>query len=97
MIQKDVEFLRKVFQHKSVFIPFFNGAHLLLGVTQQTLAHLHSLLQHTANVNSLLQAFNTLLAREIDHYITRNGTEKGHSTPDSKTGDSVFGLGTLAK
>lgn len=96
MIQKDVEFLRKMFQHKSVFVPFFNGAHLLLGVSNTTNVGTPSFSVTTFS-HSLLQPFNTLLARRTGHYITVNGTEKGHSTPDSKTGDSGFGFSTLAK
>lgn len=85
-----------MFQHKSVFIPFFNGAHLLLGVSNTTNIGTSSF-SVTTYSHSLLQPFNTLVAREMGHSITLNGTEKGHSTPDSNIRDSGFGLSTLAK
>lgn len=86
-----------MFQHKSVFVPFFNGAHLLLGVSNTTKVGTSSF-SVTTYSRSLLQPLNTLLARETGHYITLNGSEKGPSTPDTKTGDFIgFGLSTLTK
>ena len=96
MIQKDVEFLRKMFQHKSVLVPFLNGAHLLLGVNNTTNINV-PLFSATTYSPCILQPFNTLLARKMGKYITLNSTEEGHSASDSKIRDSVIALSTHAK